>query len=162
MKTYLLRRSALLTVFAALAIGLGAACNPKTDVTVKPPASPSPTAVPSVSPAASPVADDKKTGAEKLVGRWNGPEGTYLNVTEKSGAAAGKDAPKAFTVEIKNLDKAETFEGTAKGDVIEFTRKGKVESVKAATGAETGMKGFEKETNCVVVTKGSEGFCKKQ
>ena len=46
--------------------------------------------------------------------------------------------------------------------MIEFTRKGKTESVKTATGAETGMKGFEKETNCVVVTKGSEGFCKKQ
>ena len=162
MKTYLLRRSALLTVFAALAIGLGAACDPKPEVApVKPAASPAPTAMPSISPA-TPAADDKKAGAEKLVGRWTGPEGTYLSITEKSGTVAGKDVPKAFTVEIKNLDKAETFEGTAKGDAIEFTRKGKVESVKAATGVETGMKGFEKETNCVVVTKGSEGFCKKQ
>jgi hypothetical protein len=45
--------------------------------------------------------------------------------------------------------------------VIEFVRNGKTETVKTATGAETGMKGFEKETNCVVVTKGSEGFCRK-
>jgi hypothetical protein len=159
MKTYLLRRSALLTVFAALALGLGAACEPKAEnVTVKPAASPAPSVLPSVSPAV-PATDVKAAGAEKLVGRWTGPEGTYLAVTEKAGTA--KDAPKTFTVEIKNLDKAETFEGTAKGDVIEFTRKGKTETVKAATGAETGMKGFEKETNCVVVTKGSEGFCKK-
>ncbi|MEP7214269.1 MAG: hypothetical protein ABI791_14415 [Acidobacteriota bacterium] len=161
MKTNLLRRSALLTVFAALAVG--AACGPKAEVTPNKPA-PLPSVSPASSPAtpATPVADGTKTGAEKLVGRWTGPEGTYLAITEKSSTAAGKDVPKAFSVEIKNLDKAETFEGTAKGDVIEFTRKGKTESVKTATGAETGMKGFEKETNCVVVTKGSEGFCKKQ
>src|SRR5215218_863344 len=157
MKTYLLRRSALLTVFAAVAIGLGAGCGSKAEVApVKPAASPAPTAAPVTSPA-TPIADDKKAAAEKLVGRWTGPEGTYLNVTEKPATTTGKDVAKMFTVEIKNLDKAETFEGTAKGDVIEFTRKGKVESVKAATGTETGMKGFEKETNCVVVTKGSEG-----
>ncbi|MEO8648479.1 MAG: hypothetical protein ABI539_04870, partial [Acidobacteriota bacterium] len=34
------------------------------------------------------------------------------------------------------------------------------QTIKASNGAETGMKGFEKETNCVVVTKGTEGFCK--
>jgi hypothetical protein len=66
-----------------------------------------------------------------------------------------------FSVEIANLDGPKTFEGTAKADTIEFTRNGKTETIRAATGAETGMKGFEKETNCVVVTKGSEGFCKK-
>ena len=161
MKTYLLRRSALLTIFAAL--GLGAACGPKTEVAPnKPAATPAVSPVSSPATPAAPIADGTRSGAEKLVGRWTGPEGTYLSITEKSGTTAGKDVPKAFSVEIKNLDKAETFEGTAKGDVIEFTRKGKTESVKAATGAETGMKGFEKESNCVVVTKGSEGFCKKQ
>jgi hypothetical protein len=44
--------------------------------------------------------------------------------------------------------------------VIEFSRDGKTETIKAATGAETGMKDFTKETNCVVIKKG-EGFCKK-
>ena len=87
-----------------------------------------------------------------MAGKWTGPEGTYLNVTKKGDK---------YSVEIANLDGPQTFEGTAKGDAIEFTRKGKTESIKAATGAETGMKGFEKETNCVVVTKGSEGYCKK-
>ena len=159
MKTYLLRRSALLTVFAAL--GLGAACGPKAEVAVKPAATPAATASPVSSPAIQ-VADDKKTGAEKLVGRWNGPEGTFINITEKAAKPASSDAPKMFSIEIQNLDKPEMFEGTAKGDVIEFTRRGKTETVKPATGAETGMKGFDKETNCVVVTKGSEGYCKKQ
>ena len=158
MNTISLRRSVLLTVFAALAVGLGAACDPtKVEEPKKPvvnasPASPAtPGAVPAVSPA-TPAGEAKATGADALVGKWDGPEGTYLTVAKKDGK---------YSVEIKNLDKAETFEGTAKGDVIEFTRKGKTENVKHATGAETGMKGFEKETACVVVTKGSEGFCKK-
>lgn len=158
MKTFELRRSTLLTVFAAAVISLGTACQPASETPNKPAATPVPTAVPSISPAPStPVA-----GTEKLIGRWNGPEGTYLSITEKAVAGAAKDAPKKFSIEVKNLDKAETFEGTAKGDVIEFTRKGKVETVKSSTGAETGMKGFEKETTCVVVTKGSEGYCRKQ
>lgn len=157
MKNISLRRSVLLTVFAALAIGLGAACEPKAEEPKKPVVNGSPAApaTPATSPAISPAAptDPKAVaGADKLVGKWDGPEGTYLTVAKKDGK---------YSVEIKNLDKAETFEGTAKGDVIEFTRKGKTESVKTATGVETGMKGFEKESNCVVVTKGSEGFCKK-
>ena len=89
---------------------------------------------------------------DALVGRWNGPEGTFLNVTKNG---------EKYSIEIANLDGPKKFEGAAKGDMIEFTRNGKTESIRAATGAETGMKGFEKETNCVVVTKGSEGFCKK-
>ena len=89
---------------------------------------------------------------DTLLGRWTGEGGAYLNVAKKG---------EKFVIEIANLDGPKTFEGTAKGDTIEFTRNGKTETIKAATGAETGMKGFERETNCVVVTKGSEGFCKK-
>jgi hypothetical protein len=107
------------------------------------------------------VANPGEAAVQKLLGKWDGPEGTYLSVTEKMGADGKQQLPRKFEVEIKDLDKAEKFEGTAKNGVIEFTRKGKVESVKGATGVETGMKYLEKETNCVVVTKGSEGFCKK-
>ena len=161
MKTFLLRRSALLTVFAALGIGLTAACDPKPEVPAKPAATPAVTHSPVTSPTGSPFSGVPKGPAGMLVGRWNGPEGTYLTITEKSTPTGANSAPKKYTVEIKDLDKAETFEGTANGDVIEFTRKGKTESIKVSSGVETGMKGFEKETNCVVVTKGSEGFCKK-
>jgi uncharacterized protein (DUF2147 family) len=154
MNTISLRRSVLLTVFAAVAVGLGAACQPPANTNTKPVVNTTPatSATPAASPAVSPAAETKATGADALVGKWDGPEGTYLTVAKKDGK---------YSVEIKNLDKAETFEGTAKGDAIEFTRKGKTETVKHATGTETGMKGFEKETACVVVTKGSEGFCKK-
>lgn len=87
-----------------------------------------------------------------MVGKWNGPEGTYLNIAKKG---------EKYSVEIADLKGPKTYDGTAKGDAIEFTRDGKTETVKASTGLETGMKGFEKEINCLVVTKGKEGFCKK-
>ena len=150
-----LRRSVLLSVFVVAAVAI-AACNNTPEV--KPPASPSPAPAASASPISSPVSSPTGSpvaGASKveaLVGRWPGVEGTYLDVAKKADK---------YTVEVKNLDGAKTFEGTAKGDTIEFTRNGKTETIKAASGVETGMKGFEKETNCVVITKGSEGFCKK-
>ena len=150
-----LRRSILLLVFAAAAVSL-AACDPKPDVTPPTAASPSPatTASPVASPVASPASSPGGNVAkvDALVGRWTGAEGTYLNVSKKG---------ERYSIELANLDGPKTFEGTAKGDAIEFVRNGKTETVKAASGADTGMKGFEKETNCVVVTKGSEGFCKK-
>lgn len=158
-----MRRSILLTICAAGAVALGActdsAADKKNVATPLPAASPSasPAVSPSVSPSGSPAADDKggKSKAESLAGRWPGVEGTYLNITKKAGTD-GK-----YTIEIANLDGAQTFEGTAKGDVIEFIREGKTETIKAATGEETGMKHLLKEKNCVVVTKGSEGFCRK-
>jgi len=149
-----LRRSILLSIFAALAVALGACATPE----VKPPASPSPSPAASASPATSPATTASGSPAasaaklDALVGRWPGVEGTYLNIAKKG---------EKYSIEIANLDGPKTYEGTAKGDVIEFTRNGKTETIKVASGADTGMKGFEKETNCVVVTKGTEGFCKK-
>jgi hypothetical protein len=144
-----LGRSILLTVFSIAAFGIAACTTPE----VKSPATPSPSPVAPASPAASPAASVNPTSkVDSLVGRWPGVEGTYLNIVKKGDK---------YSIEIANLDGAKTFEGTAKGDSIEFTRDGKTETVKAASGVETGMKGLEKETNCVVVTKGKEGFCKK-
>ena len=148
--------AALLAVFSLF---LGA-CSGTPEPETKPVASPSPAVSPADDKKEDEKKDDTKDGenkaeagkADQLVGKWQGPEGTYLNVAKKDDK---------YSVEIANLDGPRTFEGAAKGDVIEFTRDGKTETIKAATGDETGMKGFEKETNCVVVTKGSEGFCRK-
>lgn len=159
-----MRRSVLAVFFATIAAFL-AACQPEP---IKPapntapspavPASPapsSPAAVPSVSPGASvdpkaPVATSK---ISTLEGTWPGVEGTSLTVTKNG---------EKYKVELKGLDKkVETFEGTAKGDTIEFKRKDKVETIKVATAEETGMKWLQGEKNCVVITKGSEGYCKK-
>lgn len=149
-----LRRSVLLSALAVTVIAV-VACNTPTEV--KPSATPAPSPAASTSPAASPAGSPAESpGAvskvDALVGRWPGKEGTYLNITKKGDK---------YSIEIANLDGPKTYEGTAKGDTIEFTRNGKTETIKAATGAETGMKDFEKESNCVVVNKGTEGFCKK-
>ena len=149
-----MRKIIMTTAFAAASLILGACGETPKPANATPVTAPSATApVATPSPAASPVADVKTDPkAETLVGKWTGVEGTYLNITEKDGK---------YSVEIKNLDKAETFDGTKKGDVIEFTRNGKIETVKHATGEETGMKYLLEEKNCVVITKGSEGYCKK-
>jgi hypothetical protein len=150
----------------AVAAFLGA-CQPSvknTPVTPSPSPSASPSASPSVSPSGSPA-----NKIDSWVGKWPGVEGTYLTITKK---VEDKTKPMAnpgtvtageekFTIVLANLDKPTTYEGIAKGDHIEFVRNGKTETIKAATGAETGMKGFENEKNCLVVTKGSEGFCRK-
>lgn len=160
MNTLKMRRPVLLAVAASAAFLLSA-CTPAVDNKTTPNTVPSPAVSASPASSASPeVANPGEAAVQKLLGRWEGVEGTYLSLTEKMGTDGKQQLPRKFTVEIKNLDKAETFEGTAKNGTVEFTRKGKTETVKAATGTETGMKYLEKETNCVAVTKG-EGFCKK-
>lgn len=145
----------MLTVFTAALAAIGFGCQPNENV-------PKPAAVPAASPAVSPAVTPTPSTIDKLLGKWDGPEGTYITV---AGAAPGTNSDgsvKKYSIEIKNLDKSEKFEGIGKDGVIEFIRKGKTETVRAATGPETGMKGVEKETNCVVINKGSEGFCRKQ
>ena len=158
MNTSKLRRPFLLTAAAAATFIVGACTTPEAPKAPNATSTPAATQSPAISPE---VANPGEAAVQKLIGTWDGPEGTYLSVTEKLGTDGKQQLPRKFEVEIKDLDKAEKFEGTAKDRVIEFTRKGKTETVKAATGVETGMKYLEKETNCVVVTKGSEGFCKK-
>jgi hypothetical protein len=156
MNTLRMRRPLLLVTAAAAAFLVGACTAPEGAKTANTPP------VATQSPATAPeVANPGEAAVQKLVGKWDGVEGTYLTVAEKMGTDGKQQLPRKFEIEIKDLDKAEKFEGTAKNGVIEFTRNGKADTVKAATGVETGMKYLEKETNCVVVTKGSEGFCKK-
>jgi len=155
-----MRRSLIVASFLVAAVAALAACTPA-DQPVKPVTNApitngaSPTqSTPVSSPSASPVATDGKPVAGKadsLVGQWPGVEGTFLKVEKKG---------EKFDIEIKNLDGSKKFEGTAKGDVIEFTRNGKTETIKTATAEETGMKWLKGEKNCVVITKGSEGYCK--
>jgi len=159
MNTIKLRRPVLLSLAASAAF-LVAACDPPAPEVKAPNTTSSPAASPSA-PASPTVANPEEAAIQQLIGRWNGPEGTYISVTEKKTADGKQQSPRKFEIEIANLDGPKKYEGTAKGKEIEFTRNGKTETVKAATGAETGMKGYEKETNCVVVSKGSEGFCKK-
>jgi hypothetical protein len=152
-------RRSVLTIFFAAVAGVLAACQsteaPKPAPNTTPsPAAPTATGSPTISPSVDPKAPAAPSAKlTALEGEWPGVEGTKLKVT--------KNGDK-YKVEITGLDKkTESFDGTTKGDTIEFTRKGKVETIKAATAEETGMKWLQGEKNCVVINKGSEGYCKK-
>ena len=154
-------RRQIMTVLFAAAAGVLAACQPTEPAkpaaapNSSPAASPSvPAATPSVGPSVDPkgAAATPSAKAAALEGMWPGVEGTSLNVTKNG---------EKYKVEIKDLDGTQTFEGTAVGDTIQFTRKGKLETIKAATAEETGMKWLQGAKNCVVITKGSEGYCRK-
>lgn len=90
---------------------------------------------------------------DSMVGRWPGVEGTFLEV-EKS-TAMGK-----YVITVQDLDGPKKYEGVAVGDQIEFTRTGKTETIHAGNGQDTGMKWLLDKKNCLVINKGSEGFCR--
>lgn len=98
-------------------------------------------------PAASP--------ASGWVGRWVGPEGLYVDIKPDGGADSGR-----FTLKMKyTLDDEGSFAGRAVADGIAFERGGKTETLKAATGGETGMKWLADKKDCLVVATG-EGYCR--
>ena len=89
--------------------------------------------------------------ADKWLGKWNGPEGTFLELVGGNGK---------YKVTIQNLDGPRTFEGNAVGDQIEFERNGMKESVRATNGAATDMKWLSEKSNCLTVRSG-EGYCRE-
>ena len=155
MKNNKMRRLVSIALLAITAIWIVACTNPpevKTPASPTPAAPASPASSPATSPAGSPAANASAGKVDSLVGHWTGAENASLNITKKGDK---------FSIEMTGKDGTRSFEGTAKGDAIEFSRNGKTESIKTSTGADTGVKGLEKETNCVVVTKGTEGYCRK-
>jgi hypothetical protein len=94
--------------------------------------------------------DTQPLPTDAWVGRWNGPEGTYLEIAGARGA---------YAVTVKDLDAARTFEGSAAGERIEFQRDGIGESLRATNGDETGMKWLAGKTRCLTIKPG-EGYCR--
>ena len=87
---------------------------------------------------------------DRWLGRWIGPEGTFLLLEGGNGA---------YEVTIQNLDGPRRFRGAAAGDQIEFDRDGVQESLRATDGAGTGMKWLSDKANCLTIRRG-EGFCR--
>jgi hypothetical protein len=96
------------------------------------------------------TAAPKPAAADQWLGKWIGPEGTFL-VISKSGDK--------YTVQIQSLDGPNTYVGTGHADSIEFVRDGKTESIRAGSGQDTGMKWLLDKKNCLVIKTG-EGFCR--
>lgn len=87
-----------------------------------------------------------------MTGKWNGPEGTWLNVMHL------KDDSYAIT--IKNLDGELTFGATqGTSGTLYFMRNGLQETLTPGDGKATGMKWLADKKNCVVVRSG-EGYCR--
>jgi hypothetical protein len=98
-------------------------------------------------PAAQPQAVQ---GATRLLGQWNGPEGSYIQI----GGANGK-----YAITIRNLDGPRTFQGSGAGDTVSFARDGKQHTIRPSDGAATGMKWLADKKNCVTIEPG-EGYCR--
>jgi hypothetical protein len=88
------------------------------------------------------------------LGKWDGPEGTYLILSRASSANDDK-----YLVEIRDLDGSKTFEAVSSGDRILFTRNGTEESIHAGNGEQAGMKWLLDKKHCLVIKYG-EGFCR--
>lgn len=86
----------------------------------------------------------------RLLGKWNGPEGTYLDIHYSQNT---------FTIHLKDTEKLRTFTAQSKGDHLVFERDGIIESVHLSTGDETGMKWLSGKQECVTVLLG-EGYCR--
>ena len=112
---------------------------------------PAPTA--SASPAVTPAtpAPAATPGPDRWLGRWTGPEGTYLDI------ATAPDG--SYALEIANLDGPRSFAAHADGEHLEFERDGQSLTLAFTDGPGTGMKWLQDKTDCVVVVVG-EGYCR--
>lgn len=84
------------------------------------------------------------------LGRWNGPEGTFLSLAGGNGT---------YEVTVQNLDGPRLFAGVAVGEQIRFERDGVTELIRATDGAATGMKWLAEKSDCLTIRLG-EGYCR--
>lgn len=87
---------------------------------------------------------------DEWLGKWTGPEGTFLELAGGHGR---------YEVTVQNLDGPRKFEGRYVDGGIAFERDGIPEIIRATTGAETGMKWLADKKHCLTVRKG-EGYCR--
>lgn len=123
-----------LAVLMAASLALAAGCDPR-----------SATPGPAVTNPAKVV-----DASAPLLGRWSGPEGTFLLLAGEEGK---------YVVTVQNLDGPRIFDGKGVGDTVEFVRDGKTMTIRPTNGAGTGMKWLAKRKDCVVIEPG-EGFCR--
>jgi hypothetical protein len=86
------------------------------------------------------------------LGKWDGPEGTYLQLVAKPDAK--------YDVVIKNLDGERTFAGVGNIDHVYFERDGHQEKIRATDGNATGMKWLAGKSKCLTIKRG-EGYCRE-
>ena len=90
--------------------------------------------------------------SDALLGDWIGVEGATLKI--KSGAAPG-----VYEISERTLDGPLAYTGNALGAAISFEENGKVKTIRAGAGDDTGLKYLAGKTNCLVIESG-RGFCR--
>jgi len=100
--------------------------------------------------AISVAASSAATVGSDFVGRWNGPEGTYAEIT-----ALGR----GYEVALQNLDGLRSFKGTVEGEGIRIERDDESLLVVHGSGIDTGMKWLMDKRDCIVIKSG-EGYCR--
>lgn len=98
----------------------------------------------------APPAPPTPVAAASWVGKWIGPEGTFLELAGQAGA---------YKVTIQSLDGPATYDAVAVEDRLEFQRNGTQETIHATSGADTGMKWLLDKKDCLTIKTG-EGFCR--
>lgn len=104
----------------------------------------------SAQPDASSAGKVLEFSADQWIGRWNGPEGTYLDIAKSD---------VGYALEIADLDGPKSYSSLAVGRQLIFERNGKAESIRATDGKATGMKWLQDKSNCLTI-KAGEGYCR--
>ena len=109
----------------------------------------SPAAGQAEQPASTPTAAWSEVPSDWL-GKWTGPEGTHLDLSEEG---------QTHKVSIRNLDGVRTFDAVGIRGGLSFDRDGTKETIRPGSGKDTGMKWLQDKENCLVVKVG-EGYCR--
>lgn len=129
-----------LCIFILPSILLLTACSDKTT----PAPSSSTSSINTTNAPATPVTTDAWRG------KWNGPEGTFIEI-------AGNDGN--YTITIADLDGPKQYRGLSTGNQIIFERNGVTETIQASNGSDTGMKWLSEKSDCLRTRLG-EGWCR--
>jgi hypothetical protein len=88
------------------------------------------------------------------VGRWDGPEGLYLEISPG-------EATNTVRLRLKDtLDSEGEYTGVLLDDGIRFERAGRTEILRRGSGAQTGFSALRNRTDCVIVRPKEEGYCR--
>ena len=110
----------------------------------------SPQVPPAPTASAEPAAASVPAVPPDWLGRWTGPEGSWLEITRTGDT---------YTVTVMNLDGARSFPGIVDAQGLSFERDGVRETIHPSDGAGTGMKWLAEKTNCLRI-KAGEGYCR--
>lgn len=104
------------------------------------------------------AAPDEAVGlpTDEWVGRWNGPEGLFLDIQLSPDGKRGHYA----IANKDNLDRQGDYAGVAEGAGIRFARDGRDLTIRPGIGDETGFKYLAGKKDCLIVVPGQEGYCR--